>query len=215
MQSMFVTFPFVYFCRFTMLWLGETSTCLILTIVFKTRRRVSDCGRCLKVLMSYSILLGCRVSQTNRCLSFFISMNILTWHWLLHVDAKYLLLTSNLKIFYNNNKYLGRDPRITEPCISARPWLFLLLKEGCGRNSHNLEHPQAYTFTDLLSWHRHHDWGGASVYLFRAHRKDLWPTATYLLQVASQESLPQLSSCQDRARDFWPARESNPGPLAS
>ena len=43
----------------------------------------------------------------------------------------------------------------------VRHWLFLLLKEGCGHNSYSLEHPQAYTFTDLLwvlSWQ--YDWGG-------------------------------------------------------
>ena len=36
------------------------------------------------------------------------------------------------------------------------------------------KHPQAYTFTDLLSRHRHPDWGN-SVYFFRSHLKDLWP----------------------------------------
>ena len=56
--------------------------------------------------------------------------------------------------------------------------------------------------------------GGTSVYLFRSHPKDLWPTATYLLQVVSQESLPQLFSSQGWAGDFWPAQESNLGPLA-
>ncbi len=58
---------------------------------------------------------------------------------------------------------MGCDPGIIEPCIIVRPWPFLLLKEGCGRNSYNLEHPQAYTFTDLLSWHRHHDRGDLSL----------------------------------------------------
>ncbi len=36
--------------------------------------------------------------------------------------------------------------------------------------------------------------GATSVYLFRSHPKDLWPTAMYLLQVVSQESIPQLFS---------------------
>ena len=71
-----------------------------------------------------------------------------------------------------------------EPGIIVRPWLFLLLKEGCGRTSNKLEHPQAYTFANLLSWHRHMT-GGTSVYLFRSHLKDLSPIATYLLQIVS------------------------------
>ncbi len=65
----------------------------------------------------------------------------------------------------NNNRWLGCDPGITEPGIIVRPWLFLLLKEGCGRNSYNLEYPQAYTITNLLLWHRHHDWGDLGLFV--------------------------------------------------
>ncbi len=42
--------------------------------------------------------------------------------------------------------------------------LFMLLKEGCRRISYKLEHPQPYTFTDLLSWYRHHDWGDLNLF---------------------------------------------------
>ncbi len=60
---------------------------------------------------------------------------------------------------------MGRDPGITEPDIIVRPWLFLLLNEGCGHNSYNLEHPQGYTLTNQLSWHRHHDLGNLGLFV--------------------------------------------------
>ncbi len=47
--------------------------------------------------------------------------------------------------------YVGCNPGITRTCIIVRPWLFLLL--------------QAYTFTNLLSWHTHHDWGDLSLFV--------------------------------------------------
>ncbi len=57
------------------------------------------------------------------------------------------------------------------------------------------------------------DWG-TTAYFFWSHPKDLWRTAMYLLQVVSQESLPQLSCSQGWAGDFWPVQDSNPGTLA-
>ena len=90
------------------------------------------------------------------------------------------------------------DPGITEPGIIIRPWLFLLLKEGCGRNSYNLEHPQVYTFTDLLSWHRHHDWGDLSLFV----------------QVSSEEpvthSYVQLTVKMWKSRTNWKGKHSRP-----
>ncbi len=68
---------------------------------------------------------------------------------------------------------VGCDLGIMEPGIIVRPWLFLLLKEGCGWNSYNLEHqrpthlPTCCHDIDTMT-------GGTSVYLFRSHPKGLY-----------------------------------------
>ncbi len=129
------------------------------------------------------------------------------WQWahleILTHNKHYLRYETVVKkVNYVKKSKVDCDPGIMGPGIIVRPWLFLLMKEGCGCNSYSLEHPQAYTFTDLLWWHLQVSSEGPV-------------THSYVL---IEGCLPGVTATISRSKgwagDFWLVWELNLGPLA-